>query len=311
MKVNQDRYPAGVMCRLLEVSRSGFYAFEGRALSPRARADVKLTALIEQVYTESDRTYGAPRVWRELRDGLGMHISRKRVERLMRAAGVKGVMKRRFRATTRAGNPERFAPDLVERHFSADRPDALWLADVTYVPTAEGWLYLAAVLDVFSRNIVGWAMERYLGARLVLTALQMAYAQRHPEGVVHHSDHGGEYTAVAFSARCRELGITMSMGSVGDCFDNAMMESFFSSLEAEVLDRYRFATRDEARARCFRWIEGWYNTRRRHSGIDYQPPREFERRYWANQAHSPMRGPSGPRFSAHPCAETALRGKPD
>ncbi len=163
----------------------------------------------------------------------------------------------------------------MQRHFTADRPNALWLADVTYVPTDEGFLYLAAVLDVFSRYIVGWAMEAHLGSRLVLAALRMAYAQLHPQEVIHHSDHGSEYTAVAFSSRCRELGITISMGSVGDCFDNAMMESFFSSLEAEVLNRYRFATREQARTKLFAWIEGWYNSHRLHSAIDLSP-REFE-----------------------------------
>jgi transposase InsO family protein len=178
---------------------------------------------------------------------------------------LQGVQKRRFRCTTHLGAPERFAPDLVQRHFAADRPNALWIADVTYDGTAEGFLYVAAVLDVFSRLVVGWAMDERLGSQLVLSALQMAYAQRRPRKVIHHSDHGSEYTALAFGKRCKLLGIQMSMGSVGDCFDNAMMESFFSSLEAEVLDRNRFRTREEARRAIFCWLAGWYNTRRRHS----------------------------------------------
>jgi transposase InsO family protein len=267
------------MCGLLEVSTAGFYHWRERPVSSRTRRDLELTALIQQIHERSyEGTYGAPRIHIELRESHGVRVGCKRVARLMRRAGLKGVQKRRFRCTTRPGSPERFAPDLVQRHFTAQRPNALWLADVTYVPTEEGWLYLAAVLDVFSRYVVGWAMEAHLGSRLVLAALQMAYAQRCPQEVVHHSDHGGEYTAIAFSTRCRELGITRSMGSVGDCFDNAMMESFFSTLEAEVLDRYRLRTREEARAELFSWIEGWYNSHRRHSALGYVSPREFERR---------------------------------
>ncbi len=297
MRANQDLYPVSAMCRLLDVSAAGFYHWQDRPLSARARRDVEVLALIHEVYGRSDSTYGAPRVYRELRKSYGIRMGCKRVARLMRQAGLKGVQKRRFRPTTRAGNPELFAPDLVQRHFTADRPNALWLADVTYVPTDEGFLYLAAVLDVFSRYIVGWAMEAHLGSRLVLAALRMAYAQRHPQQVIHHSDHGSEYTAVAFSSRCRELGITISMGSVGDCFDNAMMESFFSSLEAEVLNRYRFATREQARTRLFSWIEGWYNSHRLHSAIDYLSPREFEQAFMIKNAR-PSAAPIPPSREA-------------
>lgn len=249
-------------------------------MSARARRDVELTALIHQIHSRSyDGTYGAPRIHMELRDTYGIRVGRKRVERLMRRAGLQGVQKRRFRCTTRPGAPERFVPDLVQRHFSADRPNALWLADVTCVSTAEGRLYVAAVLDVFSRLVVGWAIDERIGSQLVLSALRMAYAQRRPREVIHHSDHGTEYTALAFGKRCTQLGIQMSMGSVGDCFDNAMMESFFSSLEAEVLDRNRFTTREEARRAIFSWLAGWYNVRRRHSGVGYLSPQEFEKRF--------------------------------
>jgi putative transposase len=284
VSANHERYPVSVMCRLLQVSSSGFHAWRDRPMSNRARKDVQLSALIRAIYEYSHRTYGAPRIHIELRETYGVRVGCKRVERLMRRAGLQGVQKRRFRCTTRSGAPERFAPDLVQRHFTAQRPNALWLADVTYVPTAEGFLYLAAVLDVFSRYVVGWAMEAHLGSRLVLAALQMAYAQRCPQDVVHHSDHGSEYTAIAFSGRCRELGVRLSMGSVGDCFDNAMMESFFSSLEAEVLDRNQFQTREEARTAIFSWLEGWYNASRRHSGIGYLSPRVFEQRFRAKSA---------------------------
>ena len=301
MRENQALYPVSAMCRLLEVSTVGFYHWLDRPMSEHDRRDVELAALIHQIHERSfDGTYGAPRIHIELREAYGIRVGRKRVARLMRQAGLKGVQKRKFRCTTRSGAPERYAPDLVQRQFVADRPDVLWLADVTYVPTDEGTLYLGAVLDVFSRYAVGWAMAARLGSHLVRTALEMAYAQRRPKRLIHHSDHGSEYTAVAFSSRCRELGITMSMGSVGDCFDNAMMESFFSSLEAEVLDRYHFKTREEARAKIFCWLEGWYNTHRRHSAIAYLSPREYERRF----SHKHTR-PSD-AFLPH-SRETALR----
>jgi len=192
VRANQDTFPVGVMCRLLKVSTSGFYDWRGRPLSQHDRQDVELAALIHTSYERSHRTYGARRVHAELREGYGVRVGRKRVARLMRRAGLKGVQKRRFRCTTRSGAPERWAPDLVERNFLADRPDALWVADVTYVPTAEGFLYLALVLDVFSRLIVGWAMADRLRSELVQQALQMAYAQRVPRAVIHHSDHGSE-----------------------------------------------------------------------------------------------------------------------
>jgi transposase InsO family protein len=266
------------MCQLLQVSTSGYYDWRDRPMSAHAHRDVELSALIHGIYERSHRTYGARRVHAELREAYGVRVGRKRVARLMRRAGLKGVQKRRFHCTTHAGSPERWAPDLVDRHFAAERPNALWVADATYVPTAEGWLYLAIVLDVFSRLIVGWAMDAYLGSQLVLAALAMAYAQRTPRAVIHHSDHGSEYTAIAFGTRCRRLGVRPSMGSVGDCFDNAMAESFFASLESEVLDRHHFLTRDQARSAIFAWIEGWYNPHRRHSSLGYLSPQEFERR---------------------------------
>jgi len=284
VKANQDTYPVGVMSRLLSVSKSGFYAWDGRPMSPHARRDVELTALMHQIHERSYRTYGAPRVHVELREAYGVRVGRKRVARLMRRAGLRGVQKRRFWCTTRSGKPKRWAPDLVERNFVADRPDALWVADVTYVPTAEGWLYLAIVLDVFSRLVVGWAMAERLASELVLQALDMAYAQRGPRDVVHHSDHGSEYTAIAFGRRCTLLGVRPSMGSVGDCFDNAMAESFFATLECEVLDRNDFQTRDEARSALFCWIHSWYNPTRRHSSIGYVSPQEFEKHF--NSKHS-------------------------
>ena len=279
MKANQDTLPVGAMCRLLEISVSGFYSWRDRAMSRHARKDVELAALIHGIYERSHCTYGSRRVHAELREAFGVHVGRKRVARLMRQAGLKGAHKRKFRCTTRSGAEERWAPDLVDRHFAADRPNALWVADVTYVSTAEGFLYVSVVLDVFSRLIVGWAMDGRLGSQLVLAALGMAYAQRDPRGVIHHSDHGSEYTAIAFGTRCTKLGVRPSMGSVGDCYDNAMAESFFSTLECEVLDRNHFRTRAEARSVVFCWINSWYNITRRHSSIGYVSPQEFERRF--------------------------------
>ena len=294
----------GTMCRLLEVSKSGFYARQSRPLSAHARKDVELRALIHEIYERSHRTYGAPRVQVELRIDYGVRVGRKRVARLMRQAGLKGVQKRRFRCTTRPGIPEHWAPDLVERQFVAERPDALWVADVTYVPTLEGFLYLGIVLDVFSRLVVGWAMAGRLASSLVLQALEMAYAARGPSAVIHHSDHGSEYTAIAFGNRCTKLGVRPSMGSVGDCYDNAMAESFFSTLECEVLDRNSFRTRDEARSVIFCWIHSWYNTTRRHSSIGYDSPQEFERHFSANHSSRTR------SFSPPKRGETALRGRP-
>jgi putative transposase len=302
VKVNQDTYPVGVMCRLLSVSKSGFYAWDDRPMSPRARRDVELTALIHQIHASSyDGTYGAPRIHRELREGYGVRVGCKRVARLMRRAGLQGVQKRRFWCTTRSGKPERWAPDLVDRQFVANRPDALWVADVTYVPTAEGWLYLAIVLDVFSRLVVGWAMAERLASQLVLEALEMAYAQRGPREVIHHSDRGSEYTAITFGTRCTKLGVRPSMGSVGDCFDNAMAESFFATLECEVLDRNHFETRGAARSVIFCWIHSWYNPTRRHSSIGYVSPQEFERRF--TESHASGAAPRAARGETALCEE--------
>lgn len=301
MSANQATYPVGVMCRLLSVSKSGFYAWDDRPMSPHERRDVELTALIHQIHQRSHRTYGAPRVYVELREAYGVRVGRKRVARLMRRAGLQGVQKRRFWCTTRSGKPERWAPDLVERRFVADRLDALWVADVTYVLTAEGFLYLAIVLDVFSRLVVGWAMADRLASELVLQALEMAYAQRGPRDVIHHSDHGSEYTAIAFGTRCTKLGVRPSMGSVGDCYDNAMAESFFATLECEVLDQNHFQTRREARSAIFCWIHSWYNPTRRHSSIGYVSPQEFERRFTEDHAHASGASPRAAR------GETALR----
>lgn len=277
MKANQAHYPVAMMCQLLDVSRAGFYAWADRPRSAHARRDVELSVLIRTIHERSHATYGAPRVHAELRQAYEVKVGGKRVARLMRAAGLKGVQKRRFVRTTIADSSARVAPDLVDRDFSVPGPDRLWVADATFISTWEGFLYLAIVLDAFSRRVVGWAMGSRLTSELMLAALEMAYAQRTPREVIHHSDHGSTYTAIAFGTRCGELGIRLSMGSVGDAYDNAMAESFFATLECEVLDRERFRTRAQGRDRLFAWLEGWYNPHRRHSSLGYRSPRDFER----------------------------------
>ena len=282
MSTNQARFRVATMARVLGVSTSGYYAWRQRPPSARAQADADLTARVRAIHTDSRGTYGAPRVHAELAEA-GVAVGRKRVARVMRAAGIAGVSRRRGPRTTRRDVQARPAPDRVERHFAADAPNRLWVADITYVPTLVGFLYLAIVLDVFSRRVVGWAMATHLRTELVVEALEMAVEQRRPEAVVHHSDQGCQYTSLAFGGRCREWGVALSMGSVGDCFDNAMAESFFATLECELLARTTLSTHAEARAAIFEFIEGWYNTRRRHSALSYLSGRVKTGHLWTPQ----------------------------
>jgi putative transposase len=276
MSAHQAQHRIATMGRVLGVSASGYYAWRARPASKRAQEDGVLLRQIRTAHTASRETYGVPRVWRELREA-GVAVGRDRVARLMRTAGLRGVSRRRFVATTVRDERARPAPDLVERQFEAKAANQLWVADITYLPTWAGFLYLAVVLDVFSRRVVGWAMETHLRAELVLTALEMAVTRRKPADVIHHSDQGCQYTSIAFGNRCQALGVRPSMGSVGDAYDNAMAESFFATLECELLDRQRFQTQVEARMAVFEWIEAWYNPRRRHSAIGYLSPVDFER----------------------------------
>jgi len=275
MTANQAQYPIQLMARTLGVSRSGFYAHRDRRPCDRAIADADLTDRIRAIHRASRETYGVPRVHAELADE-GLRVGRKRVERLMKAVGLKGVSRRQFVRTTISDKRVRPAADLVDRNFYADAPNVLWVADITYVPTWTGFLYLAVVLDAFSRRIVGWAMGNDLRAQLVLDAFNMALAQRKPVNVIHHSDQGSQYTSVAFGLRCKEAGVRPSMGSVGDAYDNAMCESFFATLECELLDRRKFQTKAEARMAVFQFIEGWYNPGRRHSALGYKSPINYE-----------------------------------
>ena len=280
------------VCQVLGVSASGYYAWHHWPLSARAQADGTLTEQICAIHTRSRGTYGAPRIHAELA-ALGVYVGRKRVARLLQAAGLAGVSRRPFVTTTRRDPTARPAPDLVQRRFAVEGPNQLWVADITYIPTWTGFLYLAVVLDAWSRRVVGWAMATHLRTELVLDALNMAVTQRRPTSVIHHSDQGCQYTSLAFGRRCQDAGVRPSMGSVGDAYDNALCESFFATLECELLDRRRFATQVEARLAVFDFIEGWYNPHRRHSALAYLSPLAYEHR-------TPRLGTAG--LAEVPCA---------
>ena len=258
------------------MSESGFHAWRQRPALAHAAADAAPLKRVRTIHASSRETYGAPRVHAELRAGGEKH-GRKRIARLMREAGLVGASRRRGGvATTRRDQDARPAPDLVDRDFTAKSPNQLWGGDITFVPTASGFLCLAVVLDAWSRTVVGWAMANHLRAELVVDALEMAVGQRRPRHVIHHSDQGSQYTSVAFGKRCKEAGVRPSMGSVGDAYDNAMCESFFATLECKLLARRRFASQAEARMACFSFIEGWYNPVRLHSALGYQSPMAYE-----------------------------------
>jgi putative transposase len=265
------------MCRVLGVSRAGFYAWERRAPSDRALQDAWLLEKIRAIHTKAKGTYGSRRVHAELRLAHDIRVGRKRVERLMAAHGLSGdPLRVRPRTTVRVPGV-RVAPDLVKRDFDPTEPDRTWSADITEIQTWEGKLYLAHVQDLFSRRIVGWAMHAHMRKELVIEALEMAVQQRRPaRGVVHHSDHGSQYTAVLFTGRCEHAGIQVSMGSIGDCYDNAVCESFHASLKKELIHRRPWPTRAEARSAVFEYIEGWFNPRRRHSTLGYLSPADYE-----------------------------------
>ena len=269
-------YSISLLCRVLGVSRSGYHAWKGRPPSRRSVEDSSLIVRIREVHQSSRRTYGYPRVHAELRS-LGVECGRRRVARLMRDDGLEGCMRGKRRSTTRQDAKAAPAADLVDRRFLAASPDRLWLADITYLPTREGFLYLSFILDACSRKIVGWSMANRLGAQLVADALRMALWRRNPPpGTIHHSDRGSQYTALSFGQRLREAGMLPSMGRVGSALDNAMAESFVSTLKAE-MGGGPAPTREAARSRAFDYIEGFYNPIRRHSSIGYMSPAGYER----------------------------------
>jgi putative transposase len=268
--------PVALLCRMLGVSRSGYYAWRSRPPSKRSRQDATLTAKIREIHRRSRETYGSPRVHAELK-ALRTRCSRKRVERLMREAGLRGCMRGRRRGTTHRAKRVAPAEDLVKRNFAATEADRVWVADITYVATREGFLHLAFILDVHSRRIVGWAMENHLRTELVVDALRMAVWRRKPApGLIHHSDRGVQYTALSFSERLKEVGIKPSMGRTGSALDNAMAESFVSTLKVELVSNLEFPSRQAAKTAIFEYVETFYNTRRLHSSLGYRSPADFE-----------------------------------
>jgi putative transposase len=264
------------LCRVLGVSRSGYYAWSNRPPSERARFDAVLSEKIETIHRNSRATYGAPRVHAELR-AIGIRCSRKQVARLMRQAKLRGCLRGRKMRTTHRVALQQAAPDLVGRNFAAEEPDRLWVADITYVRSGEGFVYLAFILDACSRRVVGWSMATHLRTEIVVDALQMAIARRKPSpGLVHHSDRGVQYTSLSFGKRLEEGGLLPSMGRVGSAYDNALAESFVATLKTELLYQSNWPTRQVVRTAIFEYIEGFYNTRRRHSSLGQLSPAEFE-----------------------------------
>ena len=272
-------FPVSVMCQTLGVSKSGFHAWERRAPSDRALGDAWLTSRIKEIHENARGVYGSRRVQAELRLGQDVVVSRKRIRRLMRQAGISGLVKVKKGRTTIRVPGVRVADDLVERKFRPDAPNVLWVADITYLRTWEGWLYLAAVQDAYSRRIVGWAMTEHMRTELVADALSMAVHRRRPEpGLIHHSDQGSQYVALGFGQQARDAGIAVSMGSKGDAFDNAVAESFFATIKKELVHRQSWPSRRDLSSAVFEYIEAFYNRQRRHSTLGYLSPEEFERR---------------------------------
>lgn len=270
-------FPVRLLCRTLQVSRAGFYAWQGRPPAPRARADNRLGLEIAAIHAESRERYGSPRVHAELAD-RGCRISRKRVARLMRARGLAARRRRRVRVTTHSRHPFPVAPNVLARQFERPQPDRAWVTDITYIPTGEGWLYLAVLLDLCSRLAVGWAMSERLTDDLTLDALGMALARRcPPQGLLHHSDRGSQYASGDYQRVLAQHGIVGSMSHRGNCWDNAVAESFFATIKVELVHDAAWATRAAARAELVEYLEVFYNGQRRHSALGYLSPRAFER----------------------------------
>lgn len=272
----REVYSVRMMCRLLKVSKSGYYAWRVRPESERDKTDRDLTRVIRRIHEQSKGTYGSPRIRAEL-SSEGLQYGRHKVARLMRLAGIQGCPQRRFKVTTRSDPSHPVASNLLKQDFSARSANQRWVADITYISTQQGWLYLAVVMDLYSRRIVGWSMDRWMSRQLVIDALSMALGVRNPEGdLIHHSDRGAQYTSDDFRNALEEHGIECSMSARGNCYDNAVVESFFGLLKRECVNRVRFRTRDEARAAVFDYIECFYNRKRRHGYLGYVSPKEFE-----------------------------------
>ena len=265
------------MCGALEVSPSGYYAWINRPECRRNREDMRLVLEIKAVHRENRGTYGSPRIHAELKDRQLRH-GKKRVARLMRENSIRAKQKKKFKATTDSKHCHPVSPNLLQRNFEADMPDRKWLADITYIPTREGWLYLAAILDLHSKIIVGWSMARRMTKRLVLEALEMAVGRRHPgSGLVHHTDRGSQYACADYQRALRSHGMICSMSRKGDCWDNAPMESWFHTLKTELVNHRDYQTRSQAKADIFDYIEVFYNRSRRHSALGYMTPAQYER----------------------------------
>jgi len=282
IEMYQEQFPVARMCGLLEVSTSGYYAWRARPLSGRARANREMIVEIQDIYMQSRQTYGSPRVHAELL-ARGFSASKNRVARLMRAENIQSRRKKKRKVTTNSRHAYPIAPNLLQRDFQAAAPNEKWLADITFIPTGGGWLYLAAILDLFSRKVIGWAMDTSLESVLVEQAFHMAVQNRKlVEGLLHHTDRGSQYASGGYRKLLTGYDIQASMSNTGDCFDNAPMESFFSTLKCEQVHLQNYITRAEARTDIFAYIEGFYNRLRRHSSLGYLSPEEFERRYYDN-----------------------------
>jgi putative transposase len=281
---HREQFRITRMCGMLEVSPSGYYTWRTRPVSAREMANEELIKKIKTVHTASYETYGSPRVFRELR-AQGVVCSRNRVARLMRLYHVRAKQVRRYKATTKRNAAHRAAPNVLQQDFVAERPDHKWLADITYIPTQQGWLYLAAILDLYARRVVGWAMSQRMTAELTLAALKMAIQRRQPgPGLIHHSDQGGQYTDGAYQALLQGHGIEASMNGTGSWYDNAPMESFFGTLKSELVHHRLYGTHAEARPDLFFYIEAFYNRRRRHSSLGYLSPEAYEQLYHKKSA---------------------------
>ena len=277
---HRNAFPVRRMCNELDVSPSGYYAWRERPASAREMANQELYTKIKAVYNDNHGVYGSPRIYRELRD-QGVSCSENRIARLMRLRGLRAKQFKRFRSTTKRNPAHPVAPNLLKRHFVAERPNQKWLSDITYIPTREGWLYLAAVLDLYTRRIVGWAMSDRMTSALTVSALKMALRQCQPtSGLLHHSDQGSQYTDRNYQALLKNHGVQVSMNSVGSWYDNAPMESFFGTLKSELVHHRVYHTRDEARTDLFFYLEAFYNRRRRHSALGYLSPDTYEGLYY-------------------------------
>ena len=284
IKEHQQQFSLSALCRVMQVSRSGFYAWRQRPKSARQQQNEALTEQIRAAYHESKETYGSPRVFEELKE-QGVACSQKRVARLMHAANLSAVLPKRFVVTTDSDHEMPIAENLLARTFEVETPDTRWTADITYIWTGQGWLYLAILLDLFSRRIVGWAMAATIERSLVMSALEMATRGRKPDpDLICHSDRGSQYASGDYQKQLQAAGIVCSMSRRGNCWDNAPTESFFASLKKEMVYRTQFATREQARSAIFSWIEVWYNRKRRHSTLGYLSPEAFERKYQQQQA---------------------------